>query len=180
VEEVGPVLLPRLRFLLGDRCSISLKPVIDLPAGHLPVDSYEIPTRLREQLQLRYPTDMFPYAATVSRRLDMDHTIAYRRPASGGPPGQTRIGNLGPHVRRHHNYKTNGAGKYASQNQAFGCGDHPTGASTSSTPPAPIPSAIPGTPKRCGAQPGRHNNSWTNSHFQAPIETFIPRCGGIC
>ncbi len=108
VEEVGPVLLPRLRFLLGDRCSISLKPVIDLPAGHLPVDSYEIPTRLREQLQLRYPTDMFPYAATVSRRLDMDHTIAYRRPASGAPPGQARIGNLGPHVRRHHNYKTNG------------------------------------------------------------------------
>jgi hypothetical protein len=108
VEEVGPVLLPRLRFLLGDRCSISLKPVIDLPAGHLPVDSYEIPTRLREQLQLRYPADMFPYAATVSRRLDMDHTIAYLSPASGGPPGQTRIGNLGPHVRRHHNYKTNG------------------------------------------------------------------------
>ena len=107
VEEVGPVLLRRLRFLLGDRCGISLKPVIDLPAGHIPVDSYEIPTRLREQLQLRYPADVFPYAAAVSRRIDVDHTIAYLSPAKGGPPGQTRIGNLGPHVRRHHNYKTN-------------------------------------------------------------------------
>ena len=108
VEEVGPVLLRRLRFLLGNRCGISLKPVIDLPAGHVPVDSYEIPARLREQLQLRYPADVFPYAAAVSRRIDVDHTIAYRSPAKGGRPGQTRIGNLGPHIRRHHNYKTNG------------------------------------------------------------------------
>jgi len=154
--------------------------VIDLPAGHLPVDSYEIPTRLREQLQLRYPADMFPYAATVSRRLDMDHTIAYLSPASGGPPGQTRIGNLGPHVRRHHNYKTNGGWQVRQPVPGIWLWRSPHGASTSSTPPAPIPSAIPGTPKRCGAQPGPHNNSWTNSHFQAPIETFIPRCGGIC
>ena len=45
--------------LLGNRCNISLKPVIDLPAGHTPVDSYELPARLREQLQLRYPADVF-------------------------------------------------------------------------------------------------------------------------
>jgi Domain of unknown function (DUF222) len=108
VEDIGPAPLSRLRALLGDRCTISLKPVIDLPAGHIPVDSYEIPARLREQLQLRYPADVFPYAAAVSRRLDLDHTIPYRSLDQGGPPGQTRIGNLGPHRRRHHNYKTNG------------------------------------------------------------------------
>jgi hypothetical protein len=108
VEDVGPVLLGRLRMLLGEQCSISLKPVIDLPAGHIPVDSYEIPARLREQLQLRYPADVFPYAAAASRRIDLDHTIPYLSPDKGGPPGQTRIGNLGPYVRRHHNYKTNG------------------------------------------------------------------------
>jgi Domain of unknown function (DUF222) len=34
VEDVGPVLLGRLRLLLGDLCTINLKPVIDLPAGH--------------------------------------------------------------------------------------------------------------------------------------------------
>ena len=106
VEDVGPVLLGRLRSVLGDRCMINLKPVIDLPAGHTPVDSYEIPARLREQLQLRYPADVFPYAAAVSRRIDVDHTIRYLSPDCGGPPGQTRIGNLGPHVRRHHRCKT--------------------------------------------------------------------------
>ena len=108
IEDVGPVLLGRLRSVLGDRCMINLKPVIDLPAGHTPVDSYEIPARLREHLQLRYPADVFPYAAAVSRRIDVDHTIRYVSPDCGGPPGQTRIGNLGPHVRRHHRCKTHG------------------------------------------------------------------------
>jgi Domain of unknown function (DUF222) len=108
VEEVGPVLLRRLRILLGEHCTINLNPVIDLPAGHIPVDSYEIPARLREQLQLRNPADVFPYAAAVSRRIDLDHTIPYLSPDQGGPFGQTRIGNLGPHVRRHHRYKTFG------------------------------------------------------------------------
>ncbi len=106
VEDVGPIPLGRLRSLLGERCSISVKPVIDLPAGHIPVDCYEIPARLREQLQLRYPADVFPYAAGVSRRMDIDHTIPYLSPDRGGPPGQTRIGNLGPHVRRNHRRKT--------------------------------------------------------------------------
>jgi hypothetical protein len=106
VEQVGPVLLSRLRALLGEHCSINLKPVIDLPAGHIPVDSYEIPARLREQLHLRYPADVFPYAATVSRRIDLDHTTPYLSPDKGGPPGQTRIGNLGPHARRNHRLKT--------------------------------------------------------------------------
>jgi hypothetical protein len=108
VEDVGPVLLSRLRMMLGDRCGISLKPVIDLPAGHTAVDCYEIPARLREQLQLRYPADVFPYAARVSRRMDQDHTIPYLSPDEGGPPGQTRIGNLGPHIRRTHRHKTHG------------------------------------------------------------------------
>ena len=108
VEDVGPVLLNRLRSLLGEHCSINLKPVIDLPAGQCPVDSYHIPTRLREQLHLRYPADVFPYATAVSRRIDLDHTIPYLSPDQGGPPGQTRIGNLGPHTRRHHRHKTFG------------------------------------------------------------------------
>ena len=36
----------------------------------------------------------------------LDELSAYIRREM--PPGQTRIGNLGPHVRRHHNYKTSG------------------------------------------------------------------------
>ena len=108
VENVGPLLLSRLQMLLGERCMISLKPVIDLPAGHIPVDCYEIPASLREQLLLRYPADVFPYANTISRSVDIDHTIAYMNMKDGGPPGQTRIGNLGPHARYHHRVKTFG------------------------------------------------------------------------
>jgi hypothetical protein len=108
VEEVGPILLSQLGAVLGDRCTINLKPVIDLPAGHNPVDSYEIPASLREQILLRYPADVFPYAAAVGRRIDVDHTKPYVSLDSGGPPGQTRIGNLGPNARRSHNLKTHG------------------------------------------------------------------------
>jgi hypothetical protein len=44
----------------------------------------------------------------VSRSIDVDHTIPYLSPDKGGPPGQTRLGNLGPHTRRHHREKTHG------------------------------------------------------------------------
>jgi hypothetical protein len=37
-----------------------LNPVIDLPAGHTPVDAYEIPAALREQILLHHPPDVFP------------------------------------------------------------------------------------------------------------------------
>ena len=50
----------------------------------------------------------FPYTAAISRRIDLDHTIPYPTPTNGGPPGQTRIGNLGPHTRRNHRHKTHG------------------------------------------------------------------------
>jgi hypothetical protein len=108
VEQVGPILIDRLHALLGDHCRINLKPVVDLPAAHTPVDAYEIPAALREQLLLRNPADVFPYATAVSRQIDVDHTIPYLDRDQGGPPGQTRIGNLGPHTRRHHRLKTHG------------------------------------------------------------------------
>jgi hypothetical protein len=96
------------------------------------------------------PADVFPYAAAVNRRIDLDHTIPYISPDRGGPPGQTRIGNLGPYLRRHHNYKLTAAGKSANPNPAPGYGDHPTAASTSSTPTAPNPSATPSLHKCSG------------------------------
>jgi hypothetical protein len=49
---------------------------------------------------------VFPYATSIGRRKDADHTIAYVDPDHGGPPGQTTLDNLGPMVRRHHRIKT--------------------------------------------------------------------------
>jgi hypothetical protein len=143
VEEVGPILLGQLGAVLGDRCTINLKPVIDLPAGHTPVDSYEIPASLREQILLRYPADVFPYAAAVGRRIDVDHTKPYVNLDSGGPPGQTRIGNLGPNARPSHNLKTHGRWHVRQPEPGTWLGDHPTNACTLSTPPAPTRSGTP-------------------------------------
>ena len=86
---------------------VTVKPVIDL-THQIPVDGYEIPNRVREAIHLMSPVDCFPYATCTSRTGDLDHTTPYRRPDEGGPPGQTRIGNLGPLTRRHHRTKTFG------------------------------------------------------------------------
>jgi hypothetical protein len=59
VEYVGPVLLGRLPSL-RDRCSISLKPVIDLPAGHTRIDSYEVPARLPNRCYSATPQTCSP------------------------------------------------------------------------------------------------------------------------
>ena len=108
VDDIGPVLLTRLRQVLGTRCQIQLKPVIDLNDTPAPVDSYEIPARIAEHLRLRQPIDVFPYAAGGSRRTDLDHTIPICPRHQGGPPGQTAVGKLGPLVRYHHRVKTHG------------------------------------------------------------------------
>lgn len=76
--------------------------------GVAPVDAYEIPDRLREATWLRSPVDVFPYATNTTRRRDIDHTITYRHPDTGGPPGQTNLANLGPMTRLHHRIKTFG------------------------------------------------------------------------
>ena len=104
VEGVGPVLVDSVRRWLGN-CAVTVKPVIDLN-GQVPVDAYEIPDRLREATHLRSPTDVFPYGNPVTRRADLDHTIPWRPPDEGGPPGQTRLDNLGPMTRQHHRIKT--------------------------------------------------------------------------
>jgi hypothetical protein len=106
VEGVGPVVGDQVRSWLG-RCDVTVKPVLDL-AGMAPVDGYEVPDKMREAIVLRSPTDVFPYATGDARRADLDHTIPYRPPDRGGPPGQTRPGNLGPHGRFTHRLKTFG------------------------------------------------------------------------
>jgi hypothetical protein len=86
VEQVGPILLNRLYRLLGDDCKISLKPVIDLPAGHTPVDACEIPAGSRSCYAIR--PMCFPYAPAVSRQIDIDRTIPTCTPTTAGHRGR--------------------------------------------------------------------------------------------
>ena len=104
VERVGPVLVDWLGDLLAHH-RVSVRPVLD--AGTItPVDSYEIPERMREAIGYRQPYDCFPGSTRHgSHGCDLDHTEPYR---PGGPPGQTSLDNLSPISRRAHRAKTHG------------------------------------------------------------------------
>jgi hypothetical protein len=104
IEDLGPATLRQVAEWLG-RTDVAVKPVLD-PAGLAPVDAYEIPDRLREAVHLAMPADAFPFSSSTSRRTDLDHTAPYVSPDEGGPPGQTRLGNLAKLTRRHHRVKT--------------------------------------------------------------------------
>jgi hypothetical protein len=101
LEGHGPVTEAWLRDVLGPRCRFRVTPVLDL-AGQAPVDAYEIPDRHRQAVHLMTPADTFPYASSLSRRMQVDHTTPYER---GGVSG---VGNYGPMTTRHHRIKTHG------------------------------------------------------------------------
>lgn len=104
-EKLGPVPVKRLRRLLGNS-RITVRPVFD-PSGVVPVDNYEIPSRMRAAVVLRDPHEVFPFGTRSATGLDLDHTTPYRWDADA-PPGQTRTDNLGPFTRRVHRAKTQG------------------------------------------------------------------------
>ena len=101
VELLGPVLISQIADITkGSR--VKLTPVVHCGSAGTTVDSYEIPDRIRRQVLAREPHDVFPWASTPSRRLDLDHTIPYKP----GQTGQTRPDNLGPLSRKAHRIKT--------------------------------------------------------------------------
>jgi len=104
IEGHGPVTEDYLRRVLGPRARFTVTPVLDIE-GQAPVDAYEIPDKHRQAVHLLTPADVFPYASSTSRSMEVDHTTPYD---AAGPPGQSRIGNYGPMTRLHHRIKTFG------------------------------------------------------------------------
>jgi uncharacterized protein DUF222 len=101
VEEIGPMLLEELTGLLG-HARVTLVPVVDLASG-TSVNGYEHPQAVKDRTHLRTVGDVFPHAATISRKTDMDHPTPYD---PTGSPGQTGDHNAAPLGRRHHRAKT--------------------------------------------------------------------------
>ncbi|KRB78571.1 hypothetical protein ASE01_04755 [Nocardioides sp. Root190] len=100
MEGHGPVSIAWVKHLIEHIAGqVKVAPVIN-PANHAPVDAYEIPAAMREAVHVMHGGDVFPYAANTTRKVDLDHTIAY---AQGGP---TAVGNLAPMTRAHHRIKT--------------------------------------------------------------------------
>ena len=101
LEGHGPVTEAWITRVLGPRAKFKIQPVLDL-AGQAPVDAYEIPARHRQAVHLMTPADTFPFASSLSRKQQVDHTIPFDE---GGESG---IGNYGPMTIRHHRIKTHG------------------------------------------------------------------------
>jgi len=114
IEGIGPALGGWLKDLLGDR-KISVRPVLDT-AGVCPVDSYEVPDRMRETVEQRNPFEVFPWSTKRASRCELDHTVPFDH---DGTPGQTRPDNLGPLGRRVHRAKTHG--RWRLEQVAPGC-----------------------------------------------------------
>jgi hypothetical protein len=107
-EDGDPLTLDELVEFLGRTgCEVRIEPVLD-PTAVAPIDGYEVPQRLRAAVRVRQIADVFPYGTCVSPRMDLDHTERYVPMDYGGPPGQTRLGNLGPMARPSHRAVTHG------------------------------------------------------------------------
>jgi hypothetical protein len=109
------VLLDQVRSWCADsRTKVTIKPVIDLNA-QLTAQGYDIPDRLREQVQLRDRTCVFPRCTRPARGCDIDHVVEYDHDAEaeGRPqPGPTQTDNLACLCRFHHRLKTHSAWRY--------------------------------------------------------------------
>jgi hypothetical protein len=101
-QDGGPLTLDELVEFLGrSPCQVRIQPLLD-PTEVAPVDGYEVPQRLRTAVRVRQIADVFPFGTCLSENMDLDHTERYVPTDSGGPPGQTRLGNLGPMARPGH------------------------------------------------------------------------------
>jgi len=80
---------------------VTVKPIIDLNEA-VRVDQYEIPDRLREHVQHRDGSCVFPWCTRPARLADCDHIHAH------GKGGRTCTCNLAALCRPHHRLKTHG------------------------------------------------------------------------
>jgi hypothetical protein len=107
-DDGDPITLNQLIDFLSSRgCQVRIQPVFD-PTETAAVDGYEIPARLRAAVRFWQIADVFPFGTCLHTTMDLDHTERYVPMDYGGPPGQTRLGNLGPFARPGHRAVTHG------------------------------------------------------------------------
>jgi len=126
-EDGGPLTFDELvEFLARTGCPVRIQPVLD-PTEVAPIDGYEIPQRLRAAVRVRQIADVFPFGTCLSPSMDLDHTDRYVPMDYGGPPGQTRLGNLGPMGRPGHRAETHGGWRKRQPEPGYFVHRSPTG-----------------------------------------------------
>ena len=88
---------------------VTVKPIIDL-AGHVRVDQYELPDRLKELIDQRDGHCVFPCCTMSARGCDHDHAVPYDD--SDPARGPTCSCNVAPLCRGHHRLKTHTPWRY--------------------------------------------------------------------
>jgi len=106
VEGCGPVTQTWVRDHLSPHARVTIRPVLDIE-GQAPVDAYEIPERHRRAVRLMTPADTFPFSSSLDPD-EVDHTVPFKHGPDAVGAGQSRIGNYGPLITRHHRVKTFG------------------------------------------------------------------------
>ncbi len=104
-----PVTVEQIRQWCRTAGQIRVVPVKDLTAHHH-VEAYEIPDRLRDQVDARDVHCVFPYCQRRAERCDHDHIDPHDRDGPGAAP--TCTDNIAPLCRRHHRAKTHGRWTY--------------------------------------------------------------------
>lgn len=192
LEGEGAVPVAALRALLAES-TVRVTGVIDHRASE-PVDAYEIPERMREQVVLANPYEVFPWGARRARHTDLDHTVAH---GQGGP---TSVANLGPLGRTAHRAKTHAGWRchqprpghwlwrtpYGRDYHVDNWGTHTTDNDTSQrseiefqalahlSTPAPVPTWPQPEPKKRRRRPS-HHRSRTNGRPDATQRRAGPR-----
>ena len=100
-----PILVEQVRAWCRAAGQVTIQPVRDL-TGHHHVEAYEVPDRIKDQVDLREVHCVFPYCTRRAERCDHDHLHPYQH---GGP---TCSCNIAPLCRRHHRAKTHGRWSY--------------------------------------------------------------------
>ena len=100
-----PISVEQIREWCGT-ANVTVKPVVDL-TGHIHVEAYEAPDRLKDQNALVDVHCVFPHCTKRAERCDTDHVIPHAR------DGTTCSCNTAPLCRRHHRAKTHSAWTYA-------------------------------------------------------------------
>ncbi len=149
-----PISVEAIRAWCGRRdAKVTVRPILDL-ADHVRVDQYEIPDRLRTQIDHRDGGCVFPWCTKPARACDHDHRLPYDE--ADPARGPTCSCNLAPLCRHHHRLKTHTPWRYRSPEPSVYLWTSPHGYAFLRDPSGTTDVTPPGTATTAGCPDSAH------------------------